>query len=193
MVSVGERVQEAIDRMGEGKITQALTPACIALDVTSQRHAGAKRSGRALFKRFVREHLWLITYVGFPGLMASTVRVPFSHPDVQPDAAGTVGIEDIIYHVVRCSLIHSDEKASKIVWNRAIALGHDQQGNLVLNQGLVWGLVSAVVFAPVNKGESIADSYWLQVGQFTMFISELWGRIDLAKRFVKFHTGVDAP
>ncbi len=139
----------------------------------------------------MQEYLWLITYVGFPGLMASTVRVPFTHPDVKPDAAGTVGIEDILYHVIRCSLVHSDEKASRVMWNKAIALGLDQKGNLVLNQGLVWGLLSAIVFAPVNKAESIADSYWLQVGQFTMFISELWGRVDLAKRIVKFHTGVD--
>jgi len=193
MISVGDRVKEAIDHMSQGRIPQALTPACIALDITSQRHAGAKRSGRALFKRFVQEYLWIITYVGFPGLMASTVRVPFVHPDVKPDAAGTVGIEDIIYHVVRCSLIHSDEKAAKIVWNKAIALGLDQQGNLVLNQGLVWGLVSAVVFSPVNKGESVPEGYWLKVGQFTMFISELWGRVDLARRFVKFHTGIDVP
>lgn len=193
MVSVGQRVQESIDHMTQGKIALALTPACIALDITSQRHAGAKRSGRALFKRFVQEYLWLITYVGFPGLMASTVRVPFSHTDVKPDAAGTVGIEDIIYHVIRCSLIHADERSSKVVWNKAIALGLDQKGNLVLNQGLVWGLLSAVVFAPVNKSESIPEPYWLQVGQFTMFISELWGRVDLAKRIVKFHTGVDVP
>ena len=193
MISVGQRVREAIDYMTKGEIVSALTPACIALDVTSQRHAGAKRSGRAIFKRFVQEYLWLITYVGFPGLMASTVRVPFTHPDIKPDAVGTVGVEDIIYHVIRCSLVHSDEKAAKIVWNKAIALGLDQNGNLVLNQGLVWGIVSAVVFAPVNKGESIPDTYWLKVGQFTNFISELWGRVDLAKRIVKFHTGIDVP
>jgi hypothetical protein len=193
MVSVGDRVKESIDHMTQGKIAQALTPACIALDITSQRHAGVKRSGRTIFKRFVQEYLWLITYVGFPGLMASTVRVPFTHPEVKADAAGTVGVEDIIYHVIRCALIHSDEKTAKIVWNKAVALGLDQHGNLVLNQGLVWGLVSAVVFAPVNKSESIPAEYWLQVGQFNMFISELWGRLDLAKRIVKFHTGVDAP
>jgi len=182
MISVGDRVKEAIDHMGKGERMLALTPACIALDITSQRHAGIKRSGRAAFKRYVKENLWLITYVGFPGLMASTVRVPFTHPDIESDAAGCVGIEDIIYHVIRCSLIHSDEGAAKISWNEAVALGLDPEGNLVLNNGLIWGLLSAVVFSPVNKGESIPDDYWLQVGMFRMFISELWGRVDLAKR-----------
>jgi hypothetical protein len=106
---------------------------------------------------------------------------------------GTVGIEDIIYHVIRCSLIHSDENAAKIVWNKDIALGQDQHGNLVLNENLVWGLVSAVVFAPVKKGETIPETYWLRIREFRNFIPELWGRIDLAKRIVKFYTGIDVP
>jgi len=61
MISVGRRIQEAIDHMGKGETMLALTPACIALDVTSQRHAGLKRSSRSSFKRFVQENLWLIT------------------------------------------------------------------------------------------------------------------------------------
>jgi hypothetical protein len=193
MIAVGRRVQESIDHMGKGEIALALTPACIALDVTSQRHAGTTHSSRTTFKRYVKEYLWLITYMGFPGLMASTVRVPFSHPDVKPDAAGAVGVEDIIYHVIRCSLVHSDDTAAKIKWNRSIALGLDQAGNLVLNQSLVWGLLGAVVFSPTNKAEKVPDEYWLMVGDFKMFISELWGRVDLAKRIVKFYTGVDIP
>src|SRR5262245_55763154 len=77
LVSVGRRVQEAVDHMGKGDIALALTAACIALDVTSKRYVAAKRSSGRDFKKFVKDHLWLITFVGFPGLMASTVRVPF--------------------------------------------------------------------------------------------------------------------
>ena len=179
--------------MGEREIALALTPACIALDVTAQRYTGAKRSSRGSYKKFIQDHLWLITYMGFPGLMATTVRVPFNHPDVKPDAAGSVGVEDIIYHVIRCSLVHSDEKAAKIVWNKPIALGLDPSGNLVLSENLVWGLLGAVVFSPVNKNETIPDTYWLSVADFKMFISELWGRIDIAKRVVKLYTGISVP
>lgn len=193
MISVGRRVQEAIDHMGKGEIALALTPACIALDITSQRYAGVTQSARAHFKKFVQDHLWLITYVGFPGLMTSTARVPFKHPNVKPDAAGTVGIEDIIYHVIRCSLVHSDEQGAKIVWNKVIALGMDQKGNLVLSESLVWGLLAAVVLSPLNQSEQIPDTYWLSIADFKMFVSEWWGRLDNAKRIVKMYTGVDAP
>lgn len=193
MISVGRRVQEAIDHMDKREIALALTPACIALDVTAQRYTGTKRSNRESYKKFIQDHLWLITYMGFPGLMVTTVRVPFSHPDVKPDAAGNVGVEDIIYHVIRCNLVHSDEKAAKIVWNKSIALGLDPNGNLVLSENLVWGVLGAVVFSPVNKNESILDTYWLSVADFKMFISELWGRIDIAKRVVELYTGIAIP
>jgi len=191
MVSVGERVKEAIDWMTQGHIAQALASLRIALDVTSQRDAGAKGSEPEILKRFIRENRWLITHVGFPGVAAGSIRVPFTHPDVKTDAAGTVGVEEIIDHVIRCARTPSDAKNSKIVWNKAIALGRDPEGHLVLNEGLFWGLVSAVVFAPVNRSESIPDPYWLQVGPFRMFVSELWGRVDLARRIVRFHTGVE--
>lgn len=193
MVTVGDRVKETIDYMSKSEVVQALTPICIALDITSQRHAGAKRSGKALFKRYIQDYLWLITYVGFPGLMTSKVRVPFNHPDLKLDQAGTVGIEDIIYHVIRCSSVHSDEKESMIVWNDNLALGINQHGQLVLSTNLVWGFVSAVVFSPKNVNESIPPEYWLRIGQFSMFISELWGRVDLAKRIVKHRTGISIP
>jgi hypothetical protein len=191
MVPVGRRVQEAIDHMEKGEIELALTAACIALDVTSQRYAGAPKSGRAHFKKFVQDHLWLVTYVGFPGLMASTVRVPFIHPDVKPDAAGTVGIEDIIYHVIRCSLVHSDEKATRIVWNDHIALGLDANGDLVLSKSLVWGILAALITCKVNAEEELPHYYWLRIADFKMFISELWGRVDIPMRIVKYYTGVD--
>lgn len=193
MLSVGQRIQEAIDHMDRGDYLLALTPACIALDITSQRYFQKTSGSRSTYKEFIKEHLWLITFMGIPGLMSSAIRVPFSHPNVQADAAGNIGIEDVIYHVVRCSLVHSDEKSVKVVWNNVIHFGIDSSGNLILNPQLIWGLIGAVVFSPVNKEESIPDRYWLIAGTFKMFISELWGRIDIAKRAVKYMTEITIP
>lgn len=193
MDSVGDRVKEAIDWMSRGDMARALSSVCIALDITSRRHAGTDRSGHAIRQRFVRDYLWLIAHLGFPGGVSSAARHPVREPGMKPVPPGTAGVEEIIDHVIRCGLSRSDGKDSKVAWKKAIALGRDEAGNLVLNEGLFWGLVSAVVFAPVNKGEAVPDQYWLQIGQFRMFISELWGRVDLAKRIVRFHTGREVP
>lgn len=191
MISVGERIKEAIDHMDRGDYALALTPVCIALDITSQRHFSKNRSSRSTYKRFVQENLWLISYIGFPGLMATSIRIPFSHPEAKPDSAGNIGLEDVIYHVIRCSLIHSDDTSAKVNWNNAISLDIDpSSGNLILNPQLIWGLVGAVVFCPANKAEVIPNQYWLTIADFKMFASELWGRIDIAKRIVKLYTGI---
>lgn len=186
MTSIGERIQEAIEHMEQGETTQALASACIALDATVQRQTDC------VLKRFVHDHLWLITYIGFPGLTVSTIKVPFSHPGMKSDTSDFVGIEDIVLHVIQCSLNHTGERESKITWNDKAALGLDPEGNLILNSGLIWSLISTVIFSPCNKMEFIAEHYWLQVGEFRMFISELWGRMDIAERIVKFYTGIDA-
>lgn len=135
--------------------------------------------------------MWLITFIGFPGLMSSEVRVPFSHPDVLANSVGTVGIEDIVYHVIRCGSVHTDGSESKINWNKNISLAIDNiSGNLVLHENLVWGLLAAVIFSPANKNEAIPDSYWISIWGFKNFVSEYWGRIDLAKRIAKEVTGI---
>jgi hypothetical protein len=191
MLSVGQRVKEAIDYMGTGQVVSALTPTCIALDITAQRVAGAKRSGRKIFKDFIQKSMWLITLIGFPGLMSSEVRVPFHHPEIPPNSTGTVGIDEIVYHVLRCGSVHSDEKNSKITWNKNISLGIDHNtGNLVLHEQLVWGLLAAVIFMPENKDEQIPDTYWISIWGFKNFVTEFWGRIDLAKRIAKEVTGI---
>ena len=52
-------------------------------------------------------------------------------------------------------------------------------------------MLAAVITSPLNKAEAVPDSYWIAVGTFKMFVSEWWGRIDLAKRVVKTNTGID--
>jgi hypothetical protein len=193
MITVGQRVQEAIDHLDRGRFALAVAPACLAFDVTTRRFYGARRSGPALVRRFVREHLWLIAFMGLPRLVSTSIRIPFSPPGTRPDAAGTVGLEDVICHVVRSSLIHIDDSSARITWKGEPALGLDPSGRLVLPPDLLWGLIGAVVFSPANKNEVLPGNYWLNIADFKMFISELWGRIDLARRVVASYTRAPVP
>lgn len=52
---------------------------------------------------------------------------------------------------------------------------------------LLSSFLALVVVHPVNKNEEIGDKYWVSIADFKMFISELWGRIDLAERVRKFY------
>ena len=55
---------------------------------------------------------------------------------------------------------------------------------LLFPTSLIYGVLASVIFHPLNKDEKIPDSYWISVRSFKMFISELWGREDLAERIM---------
>jgi hypothetical protein len=63
---------------------------------------------------------------------------------------------------------------------------HD--GRLWMPSGLVRGLLGSVIFNQVNQGETIAEDCWISISDFRMFVSELFGRQDLAERIMKFYS-----
>ena len=176
--------------MNKGQIEHALTPTCIALDLTAKKVAGKDRSAKSDYKNFVSSYMWLITYMGLPNVMANAVKVTFSHPDIKNDTSGCCGIEDIVYHVMRCGLLHSTGLDSKIQWSEDVILGTDASGNLTISNKFIWGLIGSIVFCPENKSESIDETYWISIDNFKFFIQEVWGRVDLAKRVITMNNGI---
>lgn len=190
MITIGDRIKEAIDYMNKGQIEHALTPTCIALDLTAKKVANKNISAKSDYKNFVSSYMWLITYMGLPSVMANSVKVKFLHPDIKSDAGGCCGIEDVVYHTIRCGLIHSTGLDSKIQWSEEVILGTDVSGNLTISNKFIWGLIGAIVFCPENHDESIDETYWISIDNFKFFIQEVWGRVDLAKRVISMNTGI---
>lgn len=54
--------------------------------------------------------------------MSNAVKIKFSDPDIKSDTAGFCGIEDIVYHIMRCGLVHSTGLDSRIQWSESIIL-----------------------------------------------------------------------
>ena len=187
MLTIGDHIKEAIDYMDKGKLENALLSTCIAIDLTAQKITG-KQSSRTDYKKFISDYMWLITYIGLPGIMAGGIKIPFKHHDIKPDVDGYCGIEDIVYHVIRCSLVHSTGLDSKIVWCENTIIGNDRNGNLEISNKFIWGLIGAIIFCPKNKEEKIPETYWIRINDFKWFIQELWGRIDLIKRIITINS-----
>jgi hypothetical protein len=59
-----------------------------------------------------------------------------------------------------------------------------EKDKLLFSKTMLFAVVGSVIFNPVNKNEQVADKYWLNVWDFKMFISELWGRDDLIRRIM---------
>ena len=191
MITIGYRIKEAIDYMDQGKIELALTPTCIALDMTAQSYYAKQNSSKKDYKNYVKEYFWLITYMGLPGILSNSLKIPFIHPNVALDADGFCSLEEIIYHVIRCGLVHSTGVDPKIKWNNVISLGLDESGNLLLSSKLIWGLIGSVIFSDINNNQKIDDIYWISIADFKYFINDAWGKSNIPKKIVKIYTGID--
>lgn len=179
MKTVSEFVQEEIDFTDRGLFELALVSTCAAFELTAQ-----KASSDINYKKIVDENWWLISFVGFPHLTMPYLQLPIVIKEISLNPRN-YSLKEIVTFV----LVH-------IIRNRKLPAGvnlsfdgkfEKQDGKLPIPNKLIFGLLGYVIFNPVNKGEIISDKYWLNVSGFKMFVSEFFGRVDLAERIVKFY------
>ena len=184
-VSVGQRVQSMIDHMSKGEIELALSDICIAIDITSQKYYNEPNSSASCYKRFLKENIWMIVVTGMGSLITEAVKLPFTHKDIKSDYEGYCTLEQIIYHVMRCGLIHGTGEESTIVWNTNVPLAIDKDQNLNISPSFIWGLALCVITCPVNLHERVGDYCWISMATFKYLINDLWGKRDSVKNMIK--------
>jgi len=185
METVGEYVQEAVDFMNSGSYLRAVAPTARAIDATIRKYLGKDTLSENDFTRFLKENWQLITFMGMPRALPLPLNIPFGLKRIYPSFNVLHGAEEIILLVIRESLKFGRIPA-EFAFNSAGRF-ELKDGKLLLPPGLVNGLLGSVIFHPVNKDETIGEKYWMNISDFKMFISELWGRQDLAERIMKFY------
>jgi hypothetical protein len=173
-MSIGKQVSEAIDKMKAGDPDGALYALCSAIDATATNEYG--KEGKASFKTFVHSNFPLITQVAF-GQKVLNLNLEFSHPKMPKSADGTYSIQDIFYHAVRCQLYHTTDLPSNVRFTNEWQIRCDY-GAIILPDGFVYGLIIAVVAAPVNHAESEPKNKFsaFEIDGASIPIFKLWGR-----------------
>ncbi len=179
METVSELVQEAIDYIEKGLFEQAFLPACKAFEATAR-----KVSADVNFKKIVDENWWLISFMSFPNAASLYLKIPIIIKEISPNPR-TYSLKEIVTFVLTYTL--RSGKLPTIIKPSANTNFEKQGGKLLIPNSLTFGLLGFAIFNPVNKNEIISDKYWLNVSSFKMFVSEFFGRIDLAERIVKFY------
>jgi hypothetical protein len=100
---VCKRINEAVTHLRKNDAEAALIDLAIAVDAT------AGQGGKA-YKDWLAARIEIISLCLFQlhGHSFEAVRFPdlFGNPKMRPDEHGTVSLQEIIYHVVRCCLLH---------------------------------------------------------------------------------------
>jgi hypothetical protein len=184
MKQVGELVQETIEAMECGATDKAFALACAAVEETLKKTLAADALSSGDYQKFIKQHWRLLSFTGLPRAMPMPMDVDFKLKTIV-HGFQINGAEELILHLVRQTAVMGKLPAQfKFHTGGAFEIRANQ---IFVPVSLISGLVGIVIFQPANKGETVPDKYWINVSDFKMFISEFWGRIDLAERIVNFY------
>ena len=176
-MSVGSFISSSLQLLKEGKHDVALSLACSAVDATSAKMFPEETHNNRRYKKFLKQNMRIITTFGMPGLSASGIRIKCRNiPGMKTDAEGMAGLEDILYHIIRCGLIHQCEIEERIEFIQKTMLGDFEQ-KFKIPYAIVRGLVMSVILAKENKNESMLESHYVNLSNKNIDLNTLWGKI----------------
>lgn len=184
MNRVGELIQQAIEHAENGANEQAFAAACSAVEETLKKSLEAENISSGDFQRFVKSNWKLLSFTGLPRALPLPLDIDYKLK-VVCHGFHINGAEELVVHLIKQTAQMNRLPAQFKFHNGATFEVHGNQ--IFVPAGLIGGLVGLVIFQPINKDESVPDKYWINVSDFKMFISEFWGRIDLAERIMNFY------
>jgi hypothetical protein len=174
-MGIGSFVEGSLSMYVSERLDVALALACSAVDATSARAFPSTKKNNERYKNLLRENLLLVTSFGFPGIMASEIRIRCTPASgLSADATGYVGIEDILYHTVRCGLVHECDIDRRIQFTSETSIG-DFDSTFSIPRAIVLGLLSVAILHPVNRGERAEEHATIQLGADRYRLNDLWG------------------
>ena len=183
-MTVGQNIQEAVDFMEKGLYEIAFAATCAAISETIRKAIGKPDLSDGDYQRFVRENWRLISFMSLPEALPLPMNVPFGLKRIVSRFNVNHGAEEIILLVINQTLIRGKLPTEFAI--NSNSLFEIKDNKCLLPNTLIGGLLGIVIVQPINKDENIPDKYWINIAGFKMFISELWGRIDLAERIMRF-------
>lgn len=170
--NIGNFLSDAINKIIAGDYEMATASLCIAISGTAIKAFPNENKDSTRYKRFLQQYMSLIIYVatGLALKKGAPFRVHFDHPKVPKDSEGNCSLEDILYHIIRCGLLH------EAVFPSIIILGNNISGNGEVPIGILSGLIIAVIVAPENIYERLTQDYSQIINGKNVNLNDFWGR-----------------
>jgi hypothetical protein len=147
-------VKYAIEDFQAYRFDSALLFACIAVDGTARKLFGTSDRNSDRYKKFINKYIFIIQcFTGGVDLVNTPWNVALA---INEQTAKVTCFADIVYNVIRCNQTHGDEipnnidfsidnSDGKVIWRFDL-----EQGNIIMPQQILWGLLSSVVFCKAN-------------------------------------------
>lgn len=186
MKQIGELIQEAIEALESGATDSAFAAACAAVEATLKKSLETDHLSNGDYQTFIKQHWRLLLFTGLPRALPMPLEVDFKLKTTV-HGFNISGAEQLVLHLVGQTAAMGRLPAQFKFHTGSV---FEVRGNQIsIPASLIGSLVGIVILQPVNKGETVPEHYWINISDFKMFVSEFWGRIDLAERIMNFYLG----
>lgn len=173
-MAIADRIKEAVDYMNLGNPVSALIQVCIAVDATAKKELKDKRVGDRITK-FLRNNQEFILLIGLGKARGGASDHIFQFK-ISEGKYEYKKLEEVLYELVRCTLLHEGDLSSKVVIVPQLELGFSKDRQFKLSVGLIWGMILAVVASPANSDQQLPNHYLIPIKGQNKALNELWGK-----------------
>jgi len=154
-LSIKSFTESAIILYKRNKYNEALSLACIAIDACSAKIYPNISQNSERYKKFLSDYFRVICTYGFPGIMADNIHIKVNAKieNLRLDDYGYVSMEQIIYHVLRCGLIHDCMIDETIQFTEETIIGDWNGDKFLIPKALIWGLIATIQECMRNYNE----------------------------------------
>ncbi len=175
-MSIGTFVSSSLELTSKGKYDVALSLVCSAVDATSAKCFPEGKTNNSRYKSFLMKNMRIVTTYGMPGVSAGGIRIKcINIPDLKTDTDHMVGLEDILYHVIRCGLIYQCDIEDRIEFTERTMLG-DFEGKFRIPYAIIFCLIMAVILSKENLSERVPGTKEFNVNGRNVDLNTFWGK-----------------
>ena len=177
MTQIGELVNTVYTCMEQKDHHGALRALYKLLHMTAQRRHQVRIADREMAKAILTERMWMILPMGGQLMLAPGIKLKARMRGLEPDAEGYTALDDILYQALEDA---ARDVENDLEWVRGRGL-YARDAGITLNEGLIWGILLALITCPENKEEHTAEQNELTVGTVRVAVNDLWGREEYVK------------
>ena len=177
MTQIGELVNTVYACMKQEDHHGALRALHKILHMTAQKRYQVQIADREMAKAILTERMWMILPMGGQFILAPGIKLKARMRGLEPDAEGYTALEDILYQALEDA---ARDVENDLEWVRGRGL-YARDAGITLNEGLIWGILLALITCPENKEEHTAEQNGLPVGTVRVAVNDLWGQEEYVK------------
>lgn len=187
MTQIGELVDAVYAGMAQRDHRSALRTLYKILHMTAQKRYQVQIADREMAKAILTERMWMILPMGCRFILAPGIKLKARMRGLEPDAEGYTALDDILYQALEDA---ARDRENDLEWTQDRGFGCMMDEGIALNEGLIWGILLALITCPENKAERTNELNWLSIATTKTFANELWGREDFVKLVFLMDYGV---